>query len=275
VAVSPKLKAAIVKKLGVSDRHVDRLITSQANTLMLPREQAAVAVALDNNVNITRLASPEDLAAVRHARGGSATAPLPTAPQPATSSAPRARPSKGRATAGAARKPSKKVFVVHGRDEPRKRAMFAFLRAIGLSPMDFRAAIRPTGKAAPYVGEVLEAAFKEAAAVVVLLTADDEARLLPPFQRASDPPYEKRLTGQARPNVLFESGLAFGYHPDRTLLVQVGEMRPFSDVAGRHVIHLDNSAEARSDVASRLAAAGCDVDIKSSADWYSEGDFSS
>lgn len=67
--------------------------------------------------------------------------------------------------------------------------------------------------------------------------------------------------------------MAFGRHPDRTVLVQIGDMRPFSDVAGRHAVHFDGSAEARSDLANRLSTAGCEVDL-SGRDWLSEGDFS-
>ena len=45
---------------------------------------------------------------------------------------------------------------------------------------------------------------------------DDEARLKTKFRIASDASYEKDLTGQPRPNVLFEAGRAFGSHPDDT-----------------------------------------------------------
>jgi len=38
-----------------------------------------------------------------------------------------------------------------------------------------------------------------------VFTPDDEARLKQQFVRPSDPPLEKELTGQSRPNVLFEA----------------------------------------------------------------------
>ena len=38
----------------------------------------------------------------------------------------------------------------------------------------------------------------------------------------SDPAYERRLTGQARPNVLFEAGMAYGKDPNSTVLAQLG-----------------------------------------------------
>ncbi len=105
------------------------------------------------------------------------------------------------------------------------------------------------------------------------MTPDDEARLRLPHRRAGEPAHETRLTGQARANVLFETGMAFGRNPNSTVIVQLGRVRPFSDVAGRHVVHLDDSAERRRELATKLANAGCDVDI-SGLDWLSEGDFS-
>jgi len=106
----------------------------------------------------------------------------------------------------------------------------------------------------------------------VLLSPDDEAKLKAEFLKTNDPAYEKRLTGQARANVLFEAGMAMGRNPDSTVLVQVGDIRPFSDIGGRHVVHLSNAPTARSEFATKLANAGCNVDT-SGTDWLSEGDF--
>jgi hypothetical protein len=46
--------------------------------------------------------------------------------------------------------------------------------------------------------------------------------------------------------------MAFGTHPDRTILVEVGHVKSFSDVAGRHVVKLSNSAQKRNEIAERL-----------------------
>jgi hypothetical protein len=160
----------------------------------------------------------------------------------------------------------RRVMVVYGRDEDARRAMFDFLRALGLQPGEWRRLVAETGKGAPYIGEVLERAFEQAAAVLVLLTPDDEAKLRDDFVRDTDPDYERNPAGQARPNVLFEAGLAFGRHPDRTILVELGELRPFSDVFGRHVVRLDGTERPLRDIASRLETAGCAVD-DSGDDW--------
>lgn len=165
------------------------------------------------------------------------------------------------------------VFVVHGRNENLRKAIFSFLRAIGLNPLEWNTIIRKTRKANPYVGDILSAAFREANAVVVLLTPDDEARLKKRYLNNSDQQYESKLAGQARPNVLFEAGMAFGSHPDNTVLVQVGDLRPFSDIAGRHLVRLDNTVPKRQELATKLENAGCQLSL-SGIDWHSEGDFS-
>lgn len=161
---------------------------------------------------------------------------------------------------------ARRVMVVYGRDGEARRAMFDFLRAIGLEPGEWRKLVAETGKAAPYVGEILDSAFERAAAVVVLFTPDDEAKLRDEFMTDGEPDYERRLTPQARPNVLFEAGMAFGTHPDRTVLVELGTLRPFSDVFGRHVVRLDGTAAPLRDIATRLKTAGCDIDDRGD-DW--------
>jgi hypothetical protein len=57
-----------------------------------------------------------------------------------------------------------------------------------------------------------------------------------------------------------DGNMAFGVHPDRTLLVHVGAVKPFSDVAGRDVVRLDGTQGPLRDIARRLDTAGCDVD---------------
>ena len=166
----------------------------------------------------------------------------------------------------------KKVFVVHGRDSANRAAMFAFLRTLALEPIEWSEAVQATGRPAPYIGEILDAAFSQAQAVVVLLTPDDEARLRPEFAQDDDPPHERDLSGQARPNVLFEAGMAMGRNSERTVLVEIGRLRPFSDIAGMHVVRFDGSTQRRQELAQRLEAAGCEVSRKGT-DWHTAGDF--
>ena len=167
---------------------------------------------------------------------------------------------------------TREIFVVHGRNAPARDALFEFLRSIDLHPLEWSEAVRLTGKASPYIGEVLHAAFSRAHAVVVLMSPDDEVRLRQPFREPNDPPHETTLTGQARPNVLFEAGMAMSWSEDRTVLVQIGDLRPFSDIGGRHVLRLTDTSECRQQLAQRLANAGCPVQRDGTA-WHSAGDF--
>jgi predicted nucleotide-binding protein len=166
---------------------------------------------------------------------------------------------------------ARRVWVVHGRDQRLRTGLFEFLRSIGLEPIEFGQARLLTKKPMPYVGEILEVAFQHAQAVVVLLTPDDQARLRQDLVKDSDAPFEKELNGQARPNVLFEAGMALVSHREQTVLVQFGKMRPFSDVAGRHLIEMDNSTPKRQELAQRLSNAGCSVNT-SGTDWHTTGD---
>jgi predicted nucleotide-binding protein len=271
--INADLLERLKAKSGLGQSRVYALIDKKVRTAHLPRNLAAIAVAAEYGVNISKFASTEDLAALRGAgRGTAEAAPLPT---PTIESRPSAkkRNSRGKSGANAARRGTT-VFVVHGRDSSARDSVFAFLRSLGLRPLEWTQALRLTKKGTPYVGEVLDAAFREAAAIVVLLTPDDEARLKPTFLISSDPVYERNLTGQARPNVLFEAGMAFGKDPNSTVLVQIGSVRPFSDVGGRHVLQLNDSSGSRIEFVTKLSNAGCTVD-NSGVDWLTAGSFGS
>jgi len=166
----------------------------------------------------------------------------------------------------------RKVFVVHGRNLRARDALFEFLRSIDLRPLEWSEIVAATGKAAPYIGEILDEAFSQAQAVVVLMTPDDEGRLKEYFRKPDDLPCETELSSQARLNVLFEAGMAMGRFPDRTILVELGVLRPFSDIGGRHVIKLNNTPQERRDLAQRLETAGCAVNL-SGTDWLTAGEF--
>lgn len=169
----------------------------------------------------------------------------------------------------------KSVFVVHGRNHTAKKAIFSFLRSIKLEPMEWSEARALTGATSPYIGQILESGFQKAQAFIVLLTGDDQAKLNKVYLNDGDGPEEKQLTPQARQNVIFEAGMAFALHPERTLLIQFGNIRSFSDIAGRHIIKIfKDSTEDRQEIALRLRDAGCDIDITGT-DWHTEGDFDS
>jgi predicted nucleotide-binding protein len=268
--INQQLLKAILAKTGLSQAQAYVRIQQVASSELLPRHLAAIKFAANVGVNINRHANANELASLRQA--GSPVTPPPTiAASPASGNA-SGRPGKKRSNKSSTR-PKNQVFVVHGRDKFAKDAVFAFLRSVNVKPIEWNAAIKMTGKAAPYIGEILATAFANARAVVVLLTPDDQVQLRSDLLSASDLPIERQLTGQARPNVLFEAGMAFSSHPDRTVMVQVGMVKPFSDIAGRHVLHMTDAAEKRQEFATKLENAGCDVD-QSGTDWYSAGVFS-
>ena len=167
---------------------------------------------------------------------------------------------------------TRQVFVVHGRNGIARDALFTFLRSIDLVPLEWSEAVKTTGKPTPYIGEILNAAFSHAHAVVVLLTPDDEACLRHQYRSDGDPQHEVEPTGQARPNVLFEAGMAMGRDENRTILVELGDVRPFSDIGGRHILRLDNTSQQRQQLAQRLETAGCPVKLDGD-EWHTAGDF--
>lgn len=166
---------------------------------------------------------------------------------------------------------SRNVFVIHGRNLAARDAMFQFLRSLRLYPLEWTQTIFELRKATPYIGEVLEKAFSIAQAAVVLMTPDEFTRLKPQFIYKNDSESE-RSGHQPRPNVLIEAGMALGQAPDQTILVELGKVRIASDLVGRYTLRMDDTAEQRNELATRLQAAGCNVD-KSGNDWLKEGDF--
>lgn len=132
--------------------------------------------------------------------------------------------------------------------------MYAFLRAIGINPMEWNDAIKAAkGGANPIVGDVIHDAMKKVQGVMVLLSADEDARLKSKFATMQDKKKNlHKLDGQPRPNVIFEAGLALGAHSSKTILVQVGDVREISDIAGKHMAHLNDTAASRKALALRL-----------------------
>jgi predicted nucleotide-binding protein len=267
MAVDNDLFDAIKKKTGRSRSAIYRMIADQAGRLSVRPDVAALEVASRTGVNFQRFASEEQLEKLREARMAVGRDSVATAP-PIVSAA-RAR-GKGRQKP---KGPGKHVMIVHGRNDKIRKAMFDFIRSLGLEPIEWNTAVKWTKQASPYVGDVLRKAFERASAVVVILTPDDDAVLKKQFQHKHDESWEKKLTGQARPNVLFEAGMAFGTHPSQTVMVEFGKCRPFTDTQGRLVVRMNDTAAKRKDLVDRLAAAGCEVDTSTNA-WMEAGDFS-
>jgi hypothetical protein len=65
--------------------------------------------------------------------------------------------------------------------------------------------------------------------------------------------------------------MAFAYHPRQTVLVQVGKIRQISDISGRHMVVMNSSIASRQELANKLRAAGCAVNLEG-IDWHTAGD---
>lgn len=165
---------------------------------------------------------------------------------------------------------AKKVFVVEGRNDKINRAMFDFLSSLGLEPIEWEQARAATGEATPFIGEILDCAFKMAQAIVVLLTPDEETTLCKAL-RCEEGDDVRRF--QPRPNVIFEAGAAMAINPDRTILVSFGNTYAWTDISGRHLLKMDNTSEKRTTLCGRLRTAGCNFSTEGKTRWLSAGDF--
>jgi predicted nucleotide-binding protein len=166
----------------------------------------------------------------------------------------------------------KQIFIINGRNIEILNELNSFLRAAGLIPLDWEYLVRLTGQGSPYIGDVLDRGFEVSQAAIVLLTPDDVAALRRRFWKNDDSAEEINLSGQARINVYFEAGMAMAKYPDNTIFVQIGQVRSYSDIGGRHIIKFDGTEKKRENLLDRLASVGCLVDKKNE-DWKKIGNF--
>ena len=258
--------------LGITPRAVYPHITRVANELMLDRHLAALVLAARQGINIHKYSTSDERAEVRGLMGrGGRHRDRDGEPIERAEVAPAHR------RAASKHKPAKKrtkdntVFVVHGRDAALRQSMFDFLRALGLHPLEWDHAIDEARQGNPYVGDVLDTVMNKAEAIVVLFTPDDLVQLKAQFVTPGEKSTEGRQQGQARPNVLFEAGLALGAHPKKTVMVQVGKVKPFSDIGGRHMARLTNDQASRNSFANRLARI-CPAVNRVGNDWMHVGE---
>jgi predicted nucleotide-binding protein len=271
--INQELIDRLAHKLGIGVGAVYLRIQKIVKETGLERDLAALVLARRNDININKfstLAQRNDIRGNGGGRRGDSADVESEVVERRVEPARRA----SKAKKSARKTKGKSVFVVHGRDDALRKSMFDFLRALGLHPMEWDHALRQARSkgANPYVGEILDEVMEKAQAVVVLFSPDDLVQLKEQFLNADDRSTEGKLQGQARPNVLFEAGLAMGRHPKKTVLVQVGMVKPFSDVGGRHMVRLNDSTESRNDLANRLEGLHCEVD-KVGRDWMKAGTF--
>jgi predicted nucleotide-binding protein len=241
-------------------------VQESARVNRVTRDIAAFIVAGDNGISYDRYATTEQMATLRGVPTHTAV-PVPVASTPAS-----ARPTKSVVKTRTIRTTkNNSLFVVHGRDVQLNEDMFSFLRAIGLNPLEWSQAVKRVKGANPNVTDVVKTALQSVQGVIVMFSPDEEARLKAKFRSSKD---SKKLEGQARQNVIFEAGIALGAHHEKTLLVEVGDVRKISDIAGMHILHLSNTAGSRKELAQRLRdKLKFKVDLSGDS-WLTVGNFS-
>ena len=256
--IDQRLIERLGKKLGIGPVAVYTRIAKVANEMMLDRHLAALVLAGRHHINTNKYSTPEQRAEIRgtqRGRGGGFEHEVETE---IVERAPARRPAK-KAKAAKKRAKDNTIFVVHGRDEAIRKSMFDFLRALNLNPKEWDHVLREALGNNQFIGNALDEVMEKAQAVVVMFTPDDLVTLSEQFRGADEGNTEGQAQGQARPNVLFEAGLAMGRHAEKTVLVQIGKVKAFSDVAGRHIVRLSETTESRNDLANRLEKIGCKV----------------
>jgi predicted nucleotide-binding protein len=165
----------------------------------------------------------------------------------------------------------RKVFVVHGRNDKARRAVFDLLRALDLWPLEWNEVASETGTGSPFIFEILQKGFEIAQAIVVILTPDELVEMRAELQNDDG---DKAPRYQPRPNVLFEAGMAFMRDRSRTVLLEFGRMVQASDLSGVHALRVQKgqSTAIRKQLADRLISAGCAVSTAGQ-DWLNAGDF--
>lgn len=245
--IAPRLLDLLKKRMGAAERTVYAAIQRTAAANRVSNDLGALLLASEQGISLSRYATPEQMAALRGT------------PLPQTHAPPQNNSAKtlARVRKGSSKKPiapdNNDIFVVHGRDQALQADLFAFLRAIGIRPLEWGHAIKAAKSANPHVDDVIQNAMERVRGVLVLFSPDEEAKLKKKFCSPADIQRGVgTLQGQARPNVIFEAGLALGAYSEKTVLVQVGEVRDISDIAGKHLVTLSNKSTDRKELATRL-----------------------
>jgi predicted nucleotide-binding protein len=259
----------LATKLGVSKARLYQLIQQISAKNRLPRHLSALVLAGDNNISVQKYASATELSELR---GAPSISPLARAPatEVHTARAIAQRPKDKKAV----KTKENTVFVVHGRDSKLRDSMYEFLGALGLKAQEWGHAIRAArGRGGnPYVNDAVTKIMDQAQAIVVLLTPDDEVKLKAQFVVPSERLAESTARGQARPNVIFETGIAIGAHHKKTVIVQAGDVKQFTDIGGMHILRMTGSDSSRHQLANRLRDLGCTIDTDGD-HWLRAGDF--
>ncbi len=269
--IDQRLILKLADKLGIEAKTVYARVQKVVADTHLERHIAALYLARQHNINIDKYSTYEQRSELRGIKIQAGPVPardvsehVPTKPLSRKSNSSKV-PRKS---------VDKSVFVIHGRDAELNESIYNFIRSLNLEVIEWNHALKRAskGNANPYIGDILDKVLAQAGALVVLLSPEDMVRLHPDLTPKSEAKTEGKTQLQARPNVLFEAGLALGAHPNKTILVQVGTIKPFSDVGGMHIHRLSNSTSSRHAFINKLEVVLGPVD-RTGETWTKTGNF--
>jgi predicted nucleotide-binding protein len=274
------LRDRLAEKLAVSTRTIDRRVHEIMVSHHVSSHVATLILGTQHGFPANSYGNPQEVEQVRGALHGFGPTAARISPDPMPLRETITVRDRLRMRAKLQKPPTRRIkatknnsiFVVHGRDEKLRESIFALLRAMGLNPMEWSEAIAKAKGANPNIGQTIDNAMKRVQGVLVMFSPDEQSKLNGRFCRPKEKTTLGKLGPQSRPNVIFEAGLALGAHPKKTLLVQVGEMRDLSDIAGKHILHFNGSFASRNELAQRLKKIGFKPNT-SNQDWTTAGEF--
>lgn len=140
------------------------------------------------------------------------------------------------------------VFIIHGRDTRAVAELQSFIRDLGLSVLTVED-LGANRRGLASISEIISEGINTASIVLALLTPDESVAL---FDPTSNQLAQSEAGWQARPNVIFELGIAFSKSPDRTIIASIGNHRPFTDISGLSYLRLDDS-DAKQQLAVKMS----------------------
>jgi hypothetical protein len=148
----------------------------------------------------------------------------------------------------------KRVFIVHGRDIRAQAELVKFLHALNIEDIPFES-VEKELDSDPFIANIVLSAIEQADAVIALFTPDEQAVLYHPETGQSEAAKVGGSRWQARPNVIFEAGVAYAKRDKRPILAVLGaDVNLFSDVHGVHFVQLA-SAEGKRNLFNKLEKA--------------------
>jgi hypothetical protein len=132
------------------------------------------------------------------------------------------------------------AFIIHGQDAEPRNELARFLRSLGVNVLSFHQAASSRSSVRMILKTVLSG-IKQADVVIVLFTPDEQAVFHNPRSGTyHGRPGDSKWEGwEARPNVIFEAGIAIGVAGKKTIIARLGPVRDFSDLGGIDYVDLD------------------------------------